>query len=301
MVRPFVSGSLLIWSIALMAQHNVGIGTLTPDSSALLELRATDKGLLIPRLTTAQRLNIPNPATGLLVYDTDSSGFWYYNGSMWLQAIGPQGPPGNDGMLPNGTTAGNTTFWNGTQWVVDNHNIFNNGGNVGIGTNTPLAKLHVNGTVFGYMRHVTYHTFNIPTWSGQGNHRLWLPCPGGDGADDQLNGIVNYETSWVAPYDGRLIKVIIRIADFSSNSGNDLQNFSFALSVGQSSNTNPLPTYSGSTFASIDNGQFFEFTAPPNWNFSKGQALRLALITNNGWIEDNDYYVTAVWEYQMFD
>lgn len=151
------------------------------------------------------------------------------------------------------------------------------------------------------MRHITYHTFNIPSWSRVGNHRMWLPCPGGDGADDVLNGIVNYETSWVAPYHGRLVKVIIRVADFNSNSGNELQNFTFALSVAQPSNTNPTPTYSGATYVSIDNGQYYEFVAPANWTFSKGNALRLAIVTNNGWIEDNDYYISAVWEFNIFD
>ncbi len=291
----------------LFAQNNVGIGTLSPDPSAILELNTNDKGILIPRVTTVQRTSIANPATGLLVYDTDTADFWYFDGTVWVRAIGPQGPagpqglPGVNGMLPNGTAAGNTTFWDGTQWVVNSNNIYNNGGNIGIGTSSPNAKLEVQGTVYGFMRHITHHTFNIPSWSGQGNHRIWLPCPGGDGGDDQINGIVNYEQSWVAPYDGRLVKVIIRIADPSSNNGNDLQNFTFGLSVAQPSNTNPSPTFSGSAYASIDNGQFYEFVAPSNWNFSKGNALRLAIVINNGWIEDNDYYVTAVWEYKMFD
>jgi hypothetical protein len=63
---------------------------------------------------------------------------------------GPQGEPGPQGpqgLLPNGTAAGNTPYWNGTNWVINSNNIFNNGGNVGIGTNTPDAKLEVNGQV----------------------------------------------------------------------------------------------------------------------------------------------------------
>ena len=60
---------------------------------------------------------------------------------------GPQGIPGNDGLLPNGTAIGNTTFWDGTEWVVDNSNIFNAGADVGIGVNSPLNKLDVDGDV----------------------------------------------------------------------------------------------------------------------------------------------------------
>ncbi len=61
----------------------VGIGTASPNASALLDLTATDKGILVPRMTTAQRTAIASPATGLLVYDTDTNAFWFYNGTTW--------------------------------------------------------------------------------------------------------------------------------------------------------------------------------------------------------------------------
>ena len=64
-----------------MAQNNVGIGTLTPTASALLELVSTDKGFLAPRLTTAQRLAIPAPANGLMVYDLNLQCYYFYNSS----------------------------------------------------------------------------------------------------------------------------------------------------------------------------------------------------------------------------
>jgi hypothetical protein len=50
-------------------------------------------------------------------------------------ATGPQGPQGPAGAgLPNGTAVGNTTYWNGSTWVVNSSNIFNNGSKVVIGT-----------------------------------------------------------------------------------------------------------------------------------------------------------------------
>jgi hypothetical protein len=72
----------LFFSAPLFAQ--VGIGTTAPDTSAMLEVYSTTKGLLVPRLTVSERNAVAAPATGLLIYQTNSSpGFYYYTGSMW--------------------------------------------------------------------------------------------------------------------------------------------------------------------------------------------------------------------------
>ena len=62
----------------------VGVGTTTPNASALLDLTSTVRGLLVPRMTATQRTSIGSPATGLLVYQTDgSAGFYTYGGAAW--------------------------------------------------------------------------------------------------------------------------------------------------------------------------------------------------------------------------
>lgn len=69
---------------------NVGIGTTTPNASALLDLSSTTQGVLIPRMTASQRNAIPSPTTGLLIFQTDAStGFYYYNGSSWMSISEP--------------------------------------------------------------------------------------------------------------------------------------------------------------------------------------------------------------------
>jgi hypothetical protein len=69
---------LSIFSFYSFCQNNVGIGTLTPDPSSVLDLRASDKGFLVPRMTTAQRIAIVLPANALMVYDTDLACFYYF-------------------------------------------------------------------------------------------------------------------------------------------------------------------------------------------------------------------------------
>jgi len=58
-----------------------GIGTHTPDVSSALEVKSTNKGLLIPRLSTLQKNNITAPASGLILYDTDLNCLSVNNGT----------------------------------------------------------------------------------------------------------------------------------------------------------------------------------------------------------------------------
>lgn len=61
----------------------VGIGTVTPDASSVLDLSSSTKGMLAPRMTTVQRLAIASPADGLLVYDTTDAAFYFYKSAVW--------------------------------------------------------------------------------------------------------------------------------------------------------------------------------------------------------------------------
>lgn len=102
------------------AQNNVGVGTNTPDPSAVLDATANDKGVLIPRLSNAQMGAIANPATGLLIYNTDIDCFFFNSGTpgapIWTNlctggtpgATGPTGPAGAQGPAgPTGPTGTN--------------------------------------------------------------------------------------------------------------------------------------------------------------------------------------------------
>ena len=65
----------------------VGIGTVAPETSSILDVSSTTKGMLTPRMTTAQRLAITTPADGLMVYDIDLKAFHYFNSSTVVWTI----------------------------------------------------------------------------------------------------------------------------------------------------------------------------------------------------------------------
>jgi hypothetical protein len=71
--------SLMITNAARSQSVAVNADGSQPHSSALLDLKSNSKGLLLPRMTMQQRLSIPSPATGLLVYQVEVPEGFYYN------------------------------------------------------------------------------------------------------------------------------------------------------------------------------------------------------------------------------
>ena len=82
---------LFFFLISIQIYAQTGIGTTTPEASAKLDISSTNKGFLPPRVTLTSitdNTTIPNPATGLLVYNTGNNvglvaGYYYWNGSSW--------------------------------------------------------------------------------------------------------------------------------------------------------------------------------------------------------------------------
>ncbi len=119
-LSTFIALFLLI-SSALFAQVGINNDNSVPDASAMLDVKSTSKGMLVPRMTAAQRDAISNPAKGLLIYCTDNNQF-YSN---------------------KGTSASPDWEVISSQWISSGSNIYYSAGNVGIGTDSPASKLHV--------------------------------------------------------------------------------------------------------------------------------------------------------------
>lgn len=86
-MKYLLKSSLMLFGtlFSVLYAQNVAINTTgaTANASAMLDISSTNSGLLVPRMTTAQRTGIAAPATGLLVYDITIGSFWYFDGTVW--------------------------------------------------------------------------------------------------------------------------------------------------------------------------------------------------------------------------
>lgn len=200
---------LLIFSMG--QSQNVGINNNTPHASALLDLAATNKGLLVPRMSTAQRLAIINPATGLWVYDLSVNSFYYFDGTLW-RMIGNQPNAwtitGNSGTAIANHFLGTTDSMDLAIKTNNNHRIrISANGKVGIGTVTPKAQLHVadssvlftaiNGAFNPANTNLGLPTPGSPPASGPGTRMMWYA----DKAALRIGGITD-DAGWLQVNEG---------------------------------------------------------------------------------------------------
>ncbi len=132
---------IVVFVIPFQLLSQTGIGTTTPHTSAKLDITSTDKGFLPPRMTSSQRTSIQNPATGLMVYQTDgTAGLYYYNGTAWIYIINSTT---NVVSITNGGTG--TTTATGTGSVVLSNTPTLITPNLGVASATSLAVPLING------------------------------------------------------------------------------------------------------------------------------------------------------------
>ncbi len=77
---------MTVGSTLRLSQASVNATGAAPAASAMLDVSSTTQGMLVPRMTSAQRTAIAAPSTGLWVYDTTTGTFWYYDGTVWQQS-----------------------------------------------------------------------------------------------------------------------------------------------------------------------------------------------------------------------
>lgn len=141
MNKLIIYTALLFITLSINSFAQIGIGTNSPDASAILDLSSTTKGLLMPRMTTLQQSNLVNPAIGLTIFNI-SSGQIETNkgvglgGALWT------------GFTTSGATApvGNSlTLLATTEFVMSNTNKYNSVNGVGTISTTSATDLLVPG------------------------------------------------------------------------------------------------------------------------------------------------------------
>ncbi|HEY8897609.1 MAG TPA: tail fiber domain-containing protein [Niastella sp.] len=143
-IKPLLMMACCHFILNAASAQSVAINTdgSTADASAILDVKSTSKGMLIPRMTTAQRTGIATPATGLLVFDTDTNAFWYYTGSAWTKLdISSWSTTGNSG------TASGTNFIGTTDDVPFTVKVNNVVAGYVASTTNPANS---NNTIWGY-------------------------------------------------------------------------------------------------------------------------------------------------------
>jgi hypothetical protein len=131
----------------------VGIGTPNPNASAVLDLNSTTKGLLSPRLTTAQRNAIVSPVAGLIIYNTTKKCIEWYDGTVWYNGCGNQ-----DGLPSSGGTAVVSGYSCGTASV----------GTLEVGTEASGVTQTITASVDKIGTYAISATANGVTFSGSG-------------------------------------------------------------------------------------------------------------------------------------
>jgi hypothetical protein len=160
-MKNFLFYLLIVFSSVSFAQ-NVAINATgaAPVASAMLDITSTTSGLLIPRMSSVQRVAIAAPATGLKVYDITTNTFWWFNGVIWVEQLGT-----NNGW----STTGNAGTVLGTNFLGTTDNVgFSlrtnnterirvlNTGEIGI-RGVPAAPT----AIFGILPNCMYYPFEV--------------------------------------------------------------------------------------------------------------------------------------------
>lgn len=144
----YLTSIIVAINLEVFAQVGINNTGAAPDPSTMLDLQSTAKGLLVPRMTLAQRNLISAPAASLLIFQTDGTAGYYYNS-------GTPGAPvwerlaGASGVLSGSGAATRVAFWDGVSSLSSNANLYwdNSLGRLGIGTGAPAYQLDVAGDV----------------------------------------------------------------------------------------------------------------------------------------------------------
>ncbi len=166
-MKKIILSSILAFICCTFVNAQVGIGTVLPDPSSIIDISSSDKGLLIPRvglndITDTQLDGVNTAATGLMIYNTNAAviggsgeGYYYFNGTIW-QRLANSVAASDDDVYEEGTT-------NAPDNINDDKYTF---GNFAIGKNTADYRLELNETTTTATRTLNLFTDNASVTIG---------------------------------------------------------------------------------------------------------------------------------------
>ncbi|KUG06715.1 beta strand repeat-containing protein [Solirubrum puertoriconensis] len=269
-----LAGAFATPALAQTAGVGIGSASFTPDGSALLELRSTTQGILAPRMTSAQRTAIANPAPGLLVYQTDGMllGLWQNQGT----AAAPNWQRVGDGLgnhaatqnlnlgtykLVNGSSSGiGVSSMGGLELGTSTGNNILIGSSAGLNLSSGLYNLFVghqagaNNTT-GSANHFNGFASGLSNTTGSVNYFSGY-MTGQDNTTASGNHFVGYQAGW-----RNTIGVQNQFSGFQSgyNSTTGSSNYFDGYQSGYANTTGSNNHYSGYLSGTASTGEYNQF------------------------------------------
>ena len=185
------------------------------------------------------------------------------------------------------------------------------------------------GAIYGKFRHITHHDYHQNNYYCC-NRWQWFPKSGSEGFET-VDNRSDHGNMWIVPYSGRIVSITIGCSHFNSNGGYEINDAAILFAhhpdlneaggCGSGSNFCPVATsdagkpgqlylLSGNGVVNNSTGKFSINESPAgtvqwraegsnHFSFSKGD--RVAVGLNPYWIEDNNYHITIVWEYDIWE
>ena len=280
----------------------VGIGTVTPEASSVLDVYSTTQGTLFPRMTTAQKVAITTPANGLMVYDTDLNAICYYTTSnaTWntLNAIRTRS---NYKLIKSTDVlatilATELAAGGGSKYKLDSSTFYEINGSIAVdkpidlnnayvvGLNANQDKLiKASGDLF---QGTTGGTVKILTLTAAAGNVFSINCPG---QNLLLRDCIVAGSSNVGTITGANL-VFFNVVNFSGNTTgikfDSITNLLLSNMAWFGNNTGTFETYTG-TFGLID--KIAGFMSIPSGSVGIDVSSN-PTITNNGYISDIVFY-----------
>lgn len=149
MIKITLCTVLCFFSLAVYSQ-GVAINTdgSNADGSAMLDVKSTNSGMLIPRMTQVQRNALTLPAESLIIFQTDNTPGYYYNSGTAVTPVWERIATGSDlGFVDGSGDATRVAFWSDPNTLSSNANLYwdNTNGRLGVGNSVPSQAIDVTG------------------------------------------------------------------------------------------------------------------------------------------------------------